>query len=248
MANKYQFPEHERWAKSQLQQHFAGSHGKDLKHTNSISSEDYKRLYGLAFSIWPQFKCLIQMKWLSDCDNRTLFLKEVLDFAENINDKFLQAHVYYNELLRLKGGRQDKSLAPLFHKNNFTSTQNMRLYRGFWSLSQFWTSIRTPEIQEGMSEDHRDNCTNHWTSMWEEGAGTTGGDSLGISASQEQDAIFDPLGALDRLAKLPPSPSTSNDARCGCRFQELAESLRDRLYNEMVDHFFGPVIETPGDN
>jgi hypothetical protein len=118
------------------------------------------------------------------------------------------------------------------------------LYRGFWSLSQFWTGIRTPEPEKGRSQDHRDNCTKHWTRMWEQGAGTTDGDWFGGSASQEQVAIFDPLGALDRLVKLPPaSPNISGDAEhCGCRFQALARTLRNRLRNELTDHFLGPVI------
>jgi hypothetical protein len=57
--------------------------------------------------------------------------------------------------------------------------------------------------------------------MWGQGAGTSGGDLFGGSASQEQAAIFDPLGALECLVRLPPRPSTSKDAeleRCGCRF------------------------------
>jgi hypothetical protein len=246
MANKYQFPEHEEWAKSQLQRYFASSHGEELKHTNPISSANYKRLFSLASSIWSQFRSSIRSKWLSDLDDHTLCSKEVLDFAESMNDKILQAHVYYNELLRLKGNRQDKwtSPAPPFRENNFTPTQNMYLYRGFWSLSQVWNGIRTPELKIGTSKDHRENCTKHWAWMWEQGAGTTSGDSFGGSASQEQaQAIFDPLGALDRLIKLPPSPSTSGDTEhCGCRFQALAKSVKNRLHKELADHFLGPVV------
>jgi hypothetical protein len=241
MANKYQFPGHEKWAKSQLQQYFASPYGKGL----TLSSTRYKRLYTVAPHIWQQFKYSMTMKWLSHLDDHTLCSTEMLDFAERMNDRFLQAHVYYKELIRLKGGRQDKSLAPLFHENNFTPRQNICLYRGFWSLSQFWAGIRTPELKEGTSEDHRDNCTKDWTRMWEQGAGTIGGDLFGGSASQEQAAIFDPLGALECLVRLPPCPNTSKDAeleRCGCRFQALAETLRNRLRDELADHFLGPVI------
>jgi hypothetical protein len=35
------FPEHEEWAKSQLQQYFTSSHGEELKYTNPISSANY---------------------------------------------------------------------------------------------------------------------------------------------------------------------------------------------------------------
>ena len=246
MANKYQFPEHEEWAKSQLQQYFA-SHGEEHKHTNTISSANYKRLYTLASSIWPQFKSCIRIKWISDLDGRTLCSKEVLDFAESMDDRLLQADVYYNELLRLKGGSQDKWIfpAPSFHENSFTPTQSMHLYRGFWSLLQFWTGIRTPEIKKGAPEDHRNYCTKHWTWMWEQCAATTsGGDPfVGSASSQEQALIFDPLGALDRLVKLPPSPNASGDAKhCGCRFQGLAKSVRERLHEKLADHFLGPVI------
>jgi hypothetical protein len=239
MTNKYQFPEHEQWAKSQLQQYFASSHSNGL----TLSSARYKRLYTMAPHIWQQFKYSITMKWLSHLDDHTLCSTEMLDFAESMNDRFLQAHVYYNQLIRLKGGRQDNSLAPLFHENNFTPRQTICLYRGFWSLSQFWAGIRTPELKECAAKDHRDNCTKHWTWMWEQGAGTTGGDSFGSATLQEQAAIFDPLGALDCLVKLPPSPSTSGDTeRCGCRFQALVVTLRNRLRDELADHFLGPVI------
>ena len=202
---------------------------------------NYKRIYALASSIWLRFRSSIRMKWLSDLDDH----KEVLDFAESMNDRILQAYVYYNELLRMKGGRQDKwiSPAPPFHENNFTPTQNMCLYRGFWSLSQTWKGIRTPELKTGMSKDHRENCIKDWAWMWEQGAGTLGGDLFGDSASQEQAVIFDPLGALDRLIALPPHASTSGDTeRCGCRFQGLAKSVRNRLRKELADHFLGPVL------
>ncbi|KIM38859.1 hypothetical protein M413DRAFT_12492 [Hebeloma cylindrosporum] len=246
MANKYQFLEHEKWAKAQLQVYFATVEGK---HPSSISSACYKRLYALASSIWPQFKCSVRTKWLSDLDNNSFCSKEMLDFAESMNDRFLQAHVYYHELLQMKGGRQDTSLAPLFHENNFTPTQNIRLYRGFWSLWHFWAGIRTPELKESMNEDHRDNCTKHWTWMWEQGAriSMTGGDWFGVSASEEREVVFDPMGALDRLIKLPPSPSTSGDAKsgaCDCRFQTQAKTLKNRLQYELADHFFGPVIDS----
>jgi len=244
MANKYQFLEHEEWAKGQLRKYIA-SNNKGLEHSRSFSDVNCKRLYTLAFYICPRLKGLIRWNWISFLkSDPTLSSKEVLDFAENLDDTYLQAHVYYIELLRMKGGRpQHKSFAPMVHENNFTPTQNLRLYRGFWSLSQFWAGIRIPKIKEGTTKDHRDNCVKYWTRMWEQGTNRTSDGSVVGSA---QAAIFDPLGALDRLSNSPPTPSTSREAdlkSCGCRFQKQAGKLRKKLCMHLAEHFLGPPSE-----
>ncbi|KIM38863.1 hypothetical protein M413DRAFT_419828 [Hebeloma cylindrosporum] len=242
MTNKYHFPEHEAWAKSQLRHCLDfRADSSELKNPKSLSIENYKRLYTLASSIWPQFTCCIRTKWLSAHAFR---FKEILDFAESTDDRSLQGDLYYAKLLHLKVARQDASLAALFPENKFTATQNMRLYRGFWSLSQFWADVRIPELKEGTSKDHRDSCTKDWTWMWEMGAGIK---PFGDSG---QPTIFHPLEALDRLINLPPSPSTSGDAepgRCGCRFQTAAKILMKSLRRDLADHFLG-VIDNPPTN
>jgi hypothetical protein len=113
MANKYQFPEHEEWAKSLLQKCIASFNNKELEHRLSFSDANSKQLYTLAVHICPKLQDFIRCSWLSVLKaNHTLSSKEVLDFAERSDDRYLQAHIYYVELLRMKNGQpQPKSLA-----------------------------------------------------------------------------------------------------------------------------------------
>jgi hypothetical protein len=80
--------------------------------------------------------------------------------------------------------------------------------------------------------------------MWEQSTDLTGG---GSEEGPAEVTKFDPLGALDRLAKLSPAHGTSEgvDWRgCGRRFRRQAEKLREQLRTQLVDHFLGPPIET----
>jgi hypothetical protein len=245
MANKYQFLEHEAWAKSLLYKYIHSFDNKERAHKLSFSDANSKRLYSLAVHICPRLKDVVMWSWISCLDaNHRLSSKEILDFAESLDDRHLQACIYYAELLRMKGNQQNKSFAPSFPENNFTPTQNLRLYRGFWSLWQFWTDIRIPKIEDGTTQDHRDNCTKYWSSMWAQGANLRGDGSVEVPA---QITTFHPLLALNRLAMLPPARNTSVEAgltSCGCCFREQARKLSEKLHTQLPYHFLGPPIET----
>ena len=62
--------------------------------------------------------------------------KGFLEFAEELGDGHLQAQV---ELFKMKP--ENCALVNPFPSNDFTPTQTLRLYRGFYSFSSFLASI-----------------------------------------------------------------------------------------------------------
>ena len=123
-------------------------------------------------------------------DDPAFSSKGFLDFADDLNDRGLQAQIYYFELLKMKP--ENCALVNPLLSNNFTPTQMLRLCHGFCSLSRFWTSVRLPPIEfEGKKSNlpgHKSSCARNWKTVWDQG----------IPGDPER-PMFDPLGALERF-------------------------------------------------
>jgi len=170
MAHKFGFPNHENWAKTLVGKHCVGD-GENGGLLGQCSIEDFKQIYTLGSKLKSDdlMTPVVREQWLKRLgsepkDDPAFSSKGFLDFAEDLDDRGLQAQIYYFELLKMKP--ENCALVNPLLSNNFTPTQMLRLYHGFCSLSRFWASVRLPPIEfegkDGNLSGHKSSCALNW--------------------------------------------------------------------------------------
>ena len=171
MAHKFCFPDHEKWAKT-LVEKYCLADGENGGLLGQCSIEDFKQIYMLGFELKSDdLMTPVREQWLERLssepeDDPAFSSKGFLDFAEELGDGQLQAQIYYFELLKMKP--ESCALLNPLPSNDFTPTQLLRLYRGFYSLSSFWASSRFPPnlIEFGGEYSglavHNSACAQNW--------------------------------------------------------------------------------------
>ena len=237
MAHKFCFPDHEKWAKT-LVEKYCLADGENGGLLGQCSIKDFKQIYTLGFELKSDdLMTPAREQWLKHLssepkDDPAFSFKGFLDFAEELDDRQLQAQIYYFKLLKMKP--ENCALVNPVPSNNFIPTQMLRLYHGFCSLSSFWASSRLPPspIEFGGENNgltgHKSNCAQNWKKVWKQGM-----------PGDPQRPIFDPLGALERF--LDCDTAKSNGCCCRVYGQYLLSSIRDDLHHHFLGSFLTDV-------
>ncbi|KJA19210.1 hypothetical protein HYPSUDRAFT_899137 [Hypholoma sublateritium FD-334 SS-4] len=89
--------------------------------------------------------------------------------AETRGLRQLQGYIYYHELLKLN------AVAASSPARGWTPAQMGVLFRGFWSISRYWDTLKTPPQTErpgaaaAAGKDHDAVCATQWKRMWRRG-------------------------------------------------------------------------------
>ncbi|KAF5324992.1 hypothetical protein D9619_009559 [Psilocybe cf. subviscida] len=174
-------------------------------------------------------------------------LRRAIDCAQTLGLRSFLGHLYYTQLVVANAWvvvQRETSETAAFEDLalNLTAEQTSALYRGHWSLSRFWDSVRwPPEVDTPDQASHDWECCLAWEEMWFDG----------IHGDGESPYQWNPVGALLRLSQT--EIPTENDefsadddeiARCGCFFREEACRVRQQLLETLADHFMGPCTST----
>ncbi|KDR83123.1 hypothetical protein GALMADRAFT_58249, partial [Galerina marginata CBS 339.88] len=222
MANKYQFLEYEEWICDVVttfcsHQDASGA----FRYRQRCSILEYKRLLTIAtIRENSKLKSHVCAAWLERLKmNATLSSKEALDFSESVNLRHFQGQVYYNQMLRMRPELLDNSTAASFPETDLSPAQSIRLYRGFCSLSLYWTGLRRNPVNVC-----NEFCGIIWRGMW--------------GTRDESLPVLDPLGDLDIMIQSTPRREYSTPRnRCSCITQ--AQDIHNRLEISLADHFLG---------
>ncbi|KAF9483566.1 hypothetical protein BDN70DRAFT_873638 [Pholiota conissans] len=255
IAQKYHFEAHERFASRLLHKHCLTLTESDLDLLEDKIGIPYiftcpeSRLESLlristladinrssktdksAFLSLPE---TIQQVW-------TLRLKEnnepigfALEVATVLGLRTFTASLCYLQMTRMVSKKLDNSTAYIHPANDLTPGQNLILYKGYWSLRQYWwDSYRDSQISDAFDCEH--GCQDVWRESWKE-------------AYLCDSVNFDPIEMLEYLeCSLNIRAEHSNAATdLKCAYAELMSRIND-LRGALPDHFLGPVPESAPD-
>ncbi|KAJ3504283.1 hypothetical protein NLJ89_g8014 [Agrocybe chaxingu] len=227
MAQKYLFTKYEKWARKVIAKLCTTRLDAERRNPSlrKCSISDLKRLIILYQKKSSEYLLdLVYCEWTSRLKaNPALSTREALDFAEALDLQGFQSEIYYAELTRTQVKQKPGSIAHAIPPSDFNDKQMFCFYRGFWSLSHYWASIRAPPERE----KHGDYCARAWETMWD--------------SNEDGGPILDPLGKLAELSRTlsdTMSATTRASRSCHCGYKEYAEGLQEDLLQSLGDHFF----------
>lgn len=155
--------------------------------------------------------------------------KHTLEFAKALGLRQLQGYIYYQELLKMNSASASPPESAASDRG-WTPAQMGVLFRGFWSISRYWDTLKTPPQLPGSAagQDHDEVCVKKWKRMWRRGR------ALGLRGDKP---AYSPLLALEGLVG---SVEEGIAEHCGCHFAAAAKEVRRTLLSALGDHFLGP--------
>lgn len=181
--------------------------------------------------------------WLSRLQkDPSMSSRRALDCAQSLGLRTFLGRIYYTQVIisnararPCRGTAKTTAFEDPYATLKLTAEHMAALYRGHWSLSRFWDSIRyPPEVDTSDEASHETECVSAWQEMWYEG----------IQGNGESPYQWNPIDALLRLSEADPAMESDNEShpvsRCGCLFREHARLIRQRLLTTLADHFVRP--------
>ncbi|CAA7262848.1 unnamed protein product [Cyclocybe aegerita] len=173
VGHKYRLDKFEKWAGDLLTIYSARNDCEKVFERCTI--DQLKKVLFIAShsTSTPTLVADITSLWFAKLSmNPALSTKDALDFAERTNNRTIQGRIYYLEVERmLLPDCAWDSIPPIIRvtlpKNEFSDSQSLQLYRGFFLLSAYWEGLKTPGFLKDTTQGHQNTCLKNWHSMWE---------------------------------------------------------------------------------
>ncbi|KAF9465334.1 hypothetical protein BDZ94DRAFT_1214844 [Collybia nuda] len=240
LANKYHFASFEKWSTSALSQKCTAEATSFLL---SCSRDMFVQIFDVAV--------LCRLSRLTAtianiCIRRTkigdLGIGQALLLGEKHGLRDLQGKLYYNHLLAMDAHDTKpipNGTAYIYDNSTLNPTQMLRLYAGYWSLSQYWQNIcnmptpQLPMVNGCTNTFHSEYCDTEWPDMWEGAISSVHERRLfGVNVTGNLDLL-----KIDLALQQPRKQNAS--ASCLAAAGEFVSALKRDLEKTLPEHFLG---------